>query len=208
MNILVTGISSGFGKGILELKDKNFNIVGITSNIKKSKNTFYYDEFKELPLPEIIILNAAIGDSGDHFNGLDSGEFYEILNINLIKPISYLASLKNNNKLVNLQQLIIVGSRFSSLSYIDSCDWEELPGYGYCLSKTALSLFCKILRKENPSFFVNIIHPGILNTQLGNPNGHDCAKTAKELLFQIKNKTFMQNHNGIYDLQDHKLISF
>ena len=146
MNILVTGISSGFGKAILELNNKDFSIIGITSKIKKTKseNTFYYNEIDELPLPETIILNAAIGDSGEHFYGLNSGEFEDILNVNLVKPISYLASLKNNNKLKNLEQLIIIGSRFSSQSYIDSSEWEELPGYGYCISKVALSLYCKI----------------------------------------------------------------
>lgn len=210
MNIVITGVSSGLGKAVLEHSAAGIEIIGITSSIKKPNlnNVFYYEEINSLPLADVLILNAAIGDRGEDYSSLDLNEFKEIINVNLVKPLAYLAQLKKNNKLINLSQLLIIGSRFSSQSYIDSCNWEELPGYGYCLSKVALSLFCKVIRKENSSFFVNIIHPGILNTQLGNPKGNDCKEAAAELMLQIKNKTFMQNHNGIYDLQHRTLISF
>ena len=104
--------------------------------------------------------------------------------------------------------MIIVGSRFSSQSYINSQSNNVLPGYGYCISKVALSLFTQMIRKENFKFTVNIIHPGVLNTQLGNKEGLDTKDVANKLLSMIKCDAFAKQFDGIYDLSSDRIIFF
>jgi NAD(P)-dependent dehydrogenase (short-subunit alcohol dehydrogenase family) len=111
-------------------------------------------------------------------------------------------------KLTHLKQLILVGSRFSSQAYISSSTFENLPGYAYCLSKTSLSLFAQILRKENHNFTVNIIHPGVLNTEMGNPDGNHPMHTCEVLFELIANDYFQKEYTGIVDISTSKIIDF
>ena len=104
--------------------------------------------------------------------------------------------------------MIIVGSRFSSQTYISVQSKEVLPGYGYCISKVALSVFSQMLRKEKFPFSVNIIHPGVLNTQLGNIAGLDVSAVATLLLAKIKSDVFLKEFDGIYDISGDKVIEY
>jgi NAD(P)-dependent dehydrogenase (short-subunit alcohol dehydrogenase family) len=207
MRILITGVSTGLGKAFLELKRDGFEIFGV-SRQPNSPEILAYSDFDRMPNPDVLILNAAMGDSGADFFDLNEVEFTEIIMSNLIKPILFTSELKRKNRLKNLKSLIIVGSRFSSLPYISSQTKEDLPGYGYCISKVALAVFTQIIRKETLPYSVNIIHPGVLNSQLGNDLGLDVQEVALKLLSAIENDVFSEQFDGIYDLNTGGIIPF
>jgi NAD(P)-dependent dehydrogenase (short-subunit alcohol dehydrogenase family) len=207
MKILITGVSSGLGKSFSRLEEPDIDIIGVSRNSFSEKIVSYH-EFEKMHSPDVIILNAAIGDFGVDFFNMSESDLTEIITVNLIKPISFVLSLYKNSLLNNLKSIIIIGSRFSSISYISSTLKEDIPGYGYCISKVALSVFTELIRKENFDFSVNIIHPGILNSQLGNISGFDTDETAKKLLNKIKSNIFLEQIDGIYDLQNETIINY
>jgi NAD(P)-dependent dehydrogenase (short-subunit alcohol dehydrogenase family) len=207
MRILISGVSSGLGQAFCSLKQNGIEITGI-SRFPNSKEILSYSDFEQMPDPEALILNAAMGDSGFDFFNLDETEFTEIIMSNLVKPIMFIKELNRNNRLANLKSLIIIGSRFSSMSYITNQSQADLPGYGYCISKAALAIFTQIIRKETLPFTVNIIHPGVLNSQMGNDSGLDVNEVAKKLLSDIQNDVFSKQMDGIYDLNTGGIIPF
>jgi short-subunit dehydrogenase len=117
MNVLITGVSSGLGKEVLSLRNSSFVVYGVSRNPLTS-HVFSYDSIETLPSPEVLILNAGIGDQGVDFRTFDADAFKEIMDVNLMKPLSYFSTLHRSGKLSNLKQLLIIGSRFSSPSYI------------------------------------------------------------------------------------------
>jgi NAD(P)-dependent dehydrogenase (short-subunit alcohol dehydrogenase family) len=207
MRILITGVSSGLGQAFCDIKHKGIEITGISRN-PNSKKILSYGDFEQMPNPDVLILNAAMGDSGSDFFSTDETEFTEIIMSNLVKPILFLKELNHKNRLSKLKSLIIIGSRFSSMSYITNQSQADLPGYGYCISKAALAIFTQIIRKESLPFTVNIIHPGVLNSQMGNDSGLDVNEVAKKLLSDIENDVFSKQMDGIYDLNTGGIIPF
>ena len=207
MRILITGVSSGLGQAFCDIKHKGIEITGISRN-PNSKKILSYGDFEQMPNPDVLILNAAMGDSGSDFFSIDETEFTEIIMSNLVKPILFLKELNHKNRLAKLKSLIIIGSRFSSMSYITNQSQADLPGYGYCISKAALAIFTQIIRKESLPFTVNIIHPGVLNSQMGNDLGLDVTEIAKKLLSDIQNDVFSKQMDGIYDLNTGGIIPF
>ena len=199
MQILITGVSTGLGKAFLDLRRDGIEIFGV-SRKPNSPEILAYSDFDRMPNPDVLILNAAMGDSGADFSDLNEVEFTEIIMSNLIKPILFTSELKRNNQLENLKSLIIVGSRFSSLPYISSQAKEDLPGYGYCISKVALAVFTQIIRKETLPYSVN--------SQLGNDFGLDVHEIALKLLSAIENDVFSEQFDGIYDLNTGGIIPF
>lgn len=208
--ILVTGVSSGLGSEILKCQHPEFKVLGISRYSDPSNSSvFSYEEIESIPSqPQVLILNAGIGEKSEGFSKLMTSGFQEILEVNLIKPLELFSRLHDSGKLCNLKHLILVGSRFSSLDFINRSTFEDLPGYGYCLSKTALASFVQIIRKEHPSFTVNIIHPGVMNTDMGSEMGYPPSLVANTLLEKIKNGVFESSMDGIYDLNEDQIIPF
>jgi NAD(P)-dependent dehydrogenase (short-subunit alcohol dehydrogenase family) len=153
-------------------------------------------------------LNAAIGDQGVDFRTFDADAFKEIMDVNLMKPLSYFSTLYRSGKLSNLKQLLIIGSRFSSPSYIQSQEASALPGYGYCISKASLALFVQVLRKESFPFSVNLVHPGVMKTVMGSPEGINARDMAQKLQSKILDDSFLHEFNGIYALPTDEIIPF
>ena len=207
MKILITGVSSGLGQAFYTLAEDGIEIFGVSRN-PASPEILLYNEFEKMPCPDVLILNAAMGDYGIDFSNLDESSLTEIMLSNFIKPLSFAASLQKKSLLNQLKSMIIVGSRFSSQSYIRNQSKEDLPGYGYCISKVALSQFSQILRKESLPYTVNIIHPGALNSQLGSENGLNVNQVARTLLNQIKLGVFLKEFDGIFDVNSTDLIPY
>jgi len=209
MKIAITGISSGLGAACFHSDDARFSVFGIShSQYASEKNIYSYTNLLELPTMEVLILNAAIGDSGGTIQEMNPVELEQVMSVNVLQPIQLIHELFQLGKLTHLKQLILVGSRFSSQAYISSSTFEDLPGYAYCLSKTSLSLFVQILRKENHSFTVNIIHPGVLSTEMGHPDGKSPIEISNVLLELIANGYFQKQYAGIVDISTSKIIDF
>lgn len=207
MNVLITGVSSGLGKEVFSLRNSSFAVYGVSRN-PLTPHVFSYDSIEALPNPEVLILNAAIGDHGVDFRSFDSDGFKEIMDVNLMQPLSYFSTLYRAGKLSDLKQLLIIGSRFSSVPYIQSQEASALPGYGYCISKASLALFVQVLRKEAFPFSINLVHPGVLNTEMGSPEGLNAGDMARKFQSKILDNSFLQEFNGIYELPTDEIIPF
>lgn len=207
MTILVTGVSTGLGNSMMKLSIENNAIYGV-SRTPIEPNVFSYHKLSEIPCPDVLILNAAMGDSGFNFLNFNSSEFCEIVQTNMLRPISFFTEMNTLGKLDKLKELIIIGSRFSSLSYCNEQSFTDLPGYGYCVSKAGLSVFVNLLRKDSVSFSVNIIHPGIMKTQLGSETGYDASEVASKLIQKINSGFFSNELMGIYDLMNDEIIPY
>jgi len=209
MKIAITGISSGLGAACFNSNDARFTVFGIShSQCAPEKNIYSYTNLLELPTMEVLILNAAIGDSGGAILEMNPVELEQVMYVNVLQPIQLIHELFQLGKLTHLKHLILVGSRFSSQTYISTCQLEDLPGYAYCLSKSSLSLFTQILRKENYNFTVNIIHPGVLSTEMGHPDGKSPIEISDVLLELIANGYFQKQYAGIIDISTSKIIDF
>jgi NAD(P)-dependent dehydrogenase (short-subunit alcohol dehydrogenase family) len=209
MDVLVTGVSTGLGKAIFELNEPGVTVYGVShADFDKGERRFLYDEIAQIPSCDVVILNAAIGDTGGDLSSFDEDEFQRIMDVNLMLPIQFLARLKKNHKLLKTKHVIFVGSRFSSQLYLNESNFDSLPGYGYCLSKSALSTFVQLFRKENIHFTVNILHPGVLATEMGATSGVNPTVSATNLFQGILNGEFDQNMEGIYDVLNNQLIPF
>lgn len=207
MNVLITGVSSGLGKQIMSLRSDSFAVFGV-SRSPHTPHVFSYDCIDPLPNPEVLILNAAIGDQGVDFRSFEADGFKEIMDVNLMQPLSYLSTLYRAGKLSDLKQLIIIGSRFSSRHYIQSQEASSLPGYGYCISKASVALFVQMLRKEGFPFSINVVHPGVMNTEMGSPEGLNAGDVARKFQLKISDNSFLTEFNGIYKLPTDEIIPF
>ncbi len=75
MKIAITGISSGLGAACFHSNDARFTVFGIShSQCAPEKNIYSYSNLMELPTMEVLILNAAIGDSGGTIQEMNSVE--------------------------------------------------------------------------------------------------------------------------------------
>ncbi|NBU91685.1 MAG: hypothetical protein EBS17_02480 [Flavobacteriia bacterium] len=207
MNILITGVSSGLGKAFLACHGTASSVYGMSRSAERP-HVFRYDEIALLPPPSVLVLNAAVGDYGLDFQQFDASKFEHILQVNLVQPLSLLAEMHQHGKLTSLRALIVIGSRFSSTKFTELSEADELPGYGYCLSKIALAQFIVMIRKEKFSFASNIVHPGVLQTDLGSQDGWPAALMAKKLHALILDSVFDKEFPGIYNLPTDELIPF
>jgi len=66
MKILITGVSSGLGEAFLNLDEAGIEIYGVSRN-PATPEILSYDDFGKMPSPDVLILNAAMGDYGVDF---------------------------------------------------------------------------------------------------------------------------------------------
>ena len=66
MKILITGVSSGLGQAFCSLAEDGIEIYGVSRN-PATPEILSYDDFGKMPSPDVLILNAAMGDYGVDF---------------------------------------------------------------------------------------------------------------------------------------------
>ena len=191
-NVLITGANRGLGLGFVKsFLEKNVNVICTTRNISGSKELLEYKkkhpdnlEILELDLVkensentlsdllsdkpiDILINNAGVGNSNQHFGSVSSKAWVEVLKVNLIAPLMITQSIIENVKKSSAKKIYFLSSQLGSIK-------ENTSGgmYIYRSSKTSLNQVVKSLSVDLKAHGITVVslHPGWVKTDMGGPN--------------------------------------
>ena len=191
-NVLVTGANRGLGLGFVKnYLGKNVNVVSTTRDIKNSRELlalkerfsgnleiFELDLLKESagytlanflgdrPI-DILINNAGIGSTNQHFQAVSPKPWLEVLKVNLIAPLMLTQSIIDNVKKGVDKKIYFLSSQLGSIE-----DNTSGGMYIYRSSKTGLNQVVKSLSVDLKPQGITVVslHPGWVKTDMGGPN--------------------------------------
>ena len=191
-NVLITGANRGLGLGFVEnYLGKNVNVVSTTRDIKGSKELlalkerfpdnleiFELDLLKESagdtianligdrPI-DILINNAGVGSTNQHFEAVSPKPWLEVLKVNLIAPLMVTQSIIDNVKKGVAKKIYFLSSQLGSIG-----DNTSGGMYIYRSSKTGLNQVIKSLSVDLKPQGITVVslHPGWVKTDMGGPN--------------------------------------
>ena len=140
-NVLVTGANRGLGLGFVKnYLGKNVNVVSTTRDIKGSKELlalkenfrdtleiFELDFIKESagdtianligdrPI-DILINNAGVGSTNQHFRAVSPKPWLEVLKVNLIAPLIVTQAIIDNVKKGSDKKIFFLSSQLGSIA--------------------------------------------------------------------------------------------
>ena len=191
-NILITGANRGLGLGFVKrYLEKKVNVICTTRRIPESKELLackaQYPKnleileldllkedaasslaklLKDKPI-DILINNAGVGSSNQHFEAVSSKPWLEVLKVNLIAPLLITQSIIDNVKKSSTKKIYFLSSQLGSIG-------ENTSGgmYIYRSSKTGLNQIVKSLSVDLMKHKITVIslHPGWVKTDMGGPN--------------------------------------
>ena len=191
-NILITGANRGLGLGFAKkcLK-KNVHVLATVRDIKGSKELlalkerfpdnleiFELDLLKkkagytlanflgERPI-DILINNAGVGSTNQHFEAVSPKPWLEVLKVNLIAPLMVTQSIIDNVKKGSDKKIYFLSSQLGSIA-----DNTSGGMYIYRSSKTGLNQVIKSLSVDLKPQGITVVslHPGWVKTDMGGPN--------------------------------------
>ena len=190
--ILITGANRGLGLGFVKkYLENNVHVLCTSRDVTGSKELLSYKErypnnleiyeldllredaastlatfLKDRPI-DILINNAGVGSSNQHFEAVSSKPWLEVLRVNLIAPFMITKSTIDNIKKSSVKKIYFLSSQLGSIG-----DNTSGGMYIYRSSKTGLNQVVKSLSvdlKENGITVVSL-HPGWVKTDMGGPN--------------------------------------
>ena len=191
-NILITGANRGLGLGFAKkcLK-KNVHVLATVRDKKGSKELlalkerfpdnleiFELDLLKEKvgytlanflgdrPI-DIVINNAGVGSTNQHFKAVSPEPWLEVLKVNLIAPLMVTQSIIDNVKKGVDKKIYFLSSQLGSIA-----DNNSGGMYIYRSSKTGLNQVIKSLSVDLKPQGITVValHPGWVKTDMGGPN--------------------------------------
>ena len=210
-NVLVTGANRGLGLGFVKnYLGKNVNVVGTTRDLKSSKELmaikerfpdnleiFELDLLKESvghtlenflgdrPI-DIVINNAGVGSTNQHFEAVSPKPWLEVLKVNLIAPLMITQSIINNVKKGSDKKIYFLSSQLGSIG-----DNASGGMYIYRSSKTGLNQVVKSLSVDLKPQGITVVslHPGWVKTDMGGPNAPVSIDESIEGMMQVIDST-------------------
>ena len=210
-NVLVTGANRGLGLGFVKnYLGKNVNVVSTTRDIKNSRELlalkerfpenleiFELDLLKESagytlanflgnrPI-DILINNAGIGSTNQHFQAVSPKPWLEVLKVNLIAPLMVTQSIIDNVKKSVDKKIYFLSSQLGSIG-----DNKSGGMYIYRSSKTGLNQVVKSLSVDLKSQGITVVslHPGWVKTDMGGPNAPVSIDESIKGMMQVIDKT-------------------
>ncbi len=211
INVLVTGANRGLGLGfVTNYLGKNVNVVSTTRDIKSSRELlalkerfpdnleiFELDLLKESagdtlanflgerPI-DILINNAGIGSTNQHFQAVSPKPWLEVLKVNLIAPLMVTQSIIDNVKKGVDKKIYFLSSQLGSIG-----DNTSGGMYIYRSSKTGLNQVVKSLSVDLKPQGITVIslHPGWVKTDMGGPNAPVSIDESIEGMTQVIHTT-------------------
>ena len=210
-NVLVTGANRGLGLGFVKnYLRKNVDVVSTTRDLKSSRELlglkerfpenleiFELDLLKESagdalanflgerPI-NILINNAGIGSTNQHFQAVSPKPWLEVLKVNLIAPLMVTQSIIDNVKKGVDKKIYFLSSQLGSIE-----DNTSGGMYIYRSSKTGLNQVVKSLSVDlkPQGITVVLLHPGWVKTDMGGPNAPVSIDESIEGMTQVIHTT-------------------
>ena len=210
-NVLITGANRGLGLGFVKnYLGKNVNVGSTTRDIKGSKELlalkeifrdkleiFELDLIKESagdtianligdrPI-DILINNAGVGSTNQHFEAVSPKPWLEVLKVNLIAPLMITQSIINNVKKGSDKKIYFLSSQLGSIG-----DNASGGMYIYRSSKTGLNQVVKSLSVDLKPQGITVVslHPGWVKTDMGGPNAPVSIDESIEGMMQVIDST-------------------
>ena len=210
-NVLITGSNRGLGLGFVKkYLDKNVHVLCTTRDISGSKELlacnerypnnmeiFELDLLKEegvetlanllngIPI-DILINNAGVGSSNQHFEAVSSKPWLEVLKVNLIAPLMITQALIENVKKSSAKKIYFLSSQLGSIE-----DNTSGGMYIYRSSKTGLNQVVKSLSVDLKPQGITVVslHPGWVKTDMGGPNAPVSINQSIKGMMQVIDKT-------------------
>jgi short-subunit dehydrogenase len=153
MNILITGTSSGVGKGLRLALATSHNVIGLTRTDLDLSNVEQVSSF-DLPVIDMLI-NCAGTDIGGkiEFTKHKTTEIVTIMNTNLLAPVllsQKALQLNKNCKIVNITST-------NNIKYYPN-------NLAYSLTKKSLESFTNMLQVEYPKANILEVRLGLTKT--------------------------------------------
>ena len=211
INVLITGANRGLGLGFVKkYLEKNANVLCTTRDISGSKELleckerypnnieiFELDLLKEngaktlanqlngMPI-DILINNAGVGSSNQHFEAVSSKPWLEVLKVNLIAPLIITQSLFENVKKCSAKKIYFLSSQLGSIG-----DNTSGGMYIYRSSKTGLNQVVKSLSVDLKPKGITVVslHPGWVKTDMGGPNAPVSIDKSIEGMIKVIDRT-------------------
>ena len=211
INVLITGANRGLGLGFVKkYLEKNANVLCTTRDISGSKELlkckkrypnnieiFELDLLKEngaktlanqlngMPI-DILINNAGVGSSNQHFEAVSSKPWLEVLKVNLIAPLIITQSLFENVKKSSAKKIYFLSSQLGSIG-----DNTSGGMYIYRSSKTGLNQVVKSLSVDLKPKGITVVslHPGWVKTDMGGPNAPVSIDKSIEGMIKVIERT-------------------
>lgn len=202
--VIITGASSGMGKGLAErlIRDHNCRVIGIARtesklrafkeelgekgryftyypfdvSVKENWQNFYEQLVKDEIQPDILINNAGILPKFNRFSKITLDD------VNHTMQINFFSALYSINTLL---PLILKSKTPGIINIASSAALCSLAGTTiYSASKSALKSFTDALREEHrKNCYVGLVCPGFTKTDIFRNQGKSSDKTQKALNF-------------------------
>ena len=226
-NVLITGANRGLGLGFVKnYLGKNVNVVSTTRDIKGSKELlalkeifrdkleiFELDLIKESagetianligdrPI-DILINNAGVGSTNQHFEAVSPKPWLEVLKVNLIAPLMITQSIINNVKKGSDKKIYFLSSQLGSIG-----DNASGGMYIYRSSKTGLNQVVKSLSIDLKPQGITVVslHPGWVKTDMGGKIADLETKTSVFALLKVIEKLKFEDTGKFFNYDGSKL---
>ena len=190
--ILITGANRGIGLGFVKKYiEKNAHVLCTTRDILGSKELLACKEeypknieifeidllkenagvtlanlLKDRPI-DILISNAGVGSSNQHFEAVSLKPWLNVLKVNLIAPLIITQAVIENVKKSSVKKIYFLSSQLGSIE-----DNKSGGMYIYRSSKTGLNQVVKSLSIDLKAYGITVValHPGWVKTDMGGPN--------------------------------------
>ena len=210
-NVLITGANRGLGLGFVKkFIGKNVHVFCTTRDVAGSKellvikekfpdnlDIFELDLLKEnvrdtlanllgdIPI-DILINNAGVGSSNQHFEAVSPNPWLEVLKVNLIAPLMVTQSIIDNVKKGVDKKICFLSSQLGSIK-----DNTSGGMYIYRSSKTGLNQVVKSLSVDLKPQGITVVslHPGWVKTDMGGPNAPVSIDESIKGMMQVIDKT-------------------
>ena len=220
-HILITGANRGLGLGFVKKYiEKNVHLMCTTRDISGSKELLAYKEkypdnmeifeldllkdnaaltlanfIKDRPI-DILISNAGVGSSNQHFQAVSSNRWLEVLKVNLIAPLIITQAVIENVKKSSVKKICFLSSQLGSIE-----DNKSGGMYIYRSSKTGLNQVVKSLSIDLKAYGITVVslHPGWVKTDMGGPNGLIDAPESVNGLRRVIKALNLENSGRFYN---------
>lgn len=163
---IIFGCSGSIGNHVFEnLKKENINVIGTTSNEKKTAENIIHvtsqqmENLKNISKVDIIVWAQGY-NFNDNINTFDSTKFHNMMEGNVDFILNTLNYLLKEDKIVDNAKMVIVSSIWE--------DFSRENKLSYSISKAALSGLVKNISYDlsGRNILVNNVLPGVIDNEM------------------------------------------